>query len=58
MQHAGTADGKPLISSPFEYGQNYFSALFAGILGFLVVALVATAILKLVRLKAVRGSKP
>jgi cobalt/nickel transport system permease protein len=58
MQHAGTAGGKPLISSPFEYGQNYFSALFAGILGFLVVALVATVIIKLVRLKAVRGSKP
>ena len=54
MQDSGTTDGRPIISSPFDYGQNYFSALFAGILGFLAVALVATMILKLVRMKTVR----
>jgi len=58
MQDAGTAEGGPMISSPFEYGQDYFSALFAGILGFLAVALVATAILKLVRMKATRDTEP
>jgi cobalt/nickel transport system permease protein len=58
MQQGGSAGGKPLISSPFGYGQSYFSALFAGILGFLAVALVATLILKLVRMRATGGTGP
>jgi cobalt/nickel transport system permease protein len=58
MQNAGTSDGRPVISAPFGYGQSYFSALFAGILGFLAVALVATLILKLVRMKAARELEP
>jgi len=56
MQNSGTSEGRPMISTPFGYGQDYFSALFAGILGFLAVALVATLILKLVRMKATRGT--
>jgi len=58
MQNAGTAEGKPMISTPFGYGQDYFGALFAGTLGFLAVALVATVILKLVRMRTDRGTEP
>jgi hypothetical protein len=40
------------MASPFSYGENYFSALFAGILGFLAVALAAIGVLKLVKVGA------
>jgi uncharacterized membrane protein YphA (DoxX/SURF4 family) len=58
MQNSGATEGSPLISSPFGYGQNYFTALLAGILGFLAVALVATGILRLVRMRGVRDAEP
>jgi len=58
MQDAGTAGEKPLISTPFSYGQNYFSALFAGILGFLAVALGAAGILRLARMRTTRETGP
>jgi len=58
MENANVAEGEPLIASPFSYGQDYFSALFAGLLGFLAVALVALGIMKLVRMRGSRGTAP
>jgi cobalt/nickel transport system permease protein len=48
MENAETSEGEPLITSPFSYGENYFAALFAGILGFLAVAVCSLGIMKLV----------
>ena len=58
MENANVAEGEPLIVSPFSYGQDYFSALFAGLLGFLSVALVALGMMKLVRMRGSRGTNP
>jgi len=58
MENANVAEGEPLIVSPFSYGQDYFSALLAGLLGFLAVALVALGIMKLVRMRGSRGTAP
>ncbi|MBU0624137.1 MAG: energy-coupling factor ABC transporter permease [Candidatus Thermoplasmatota archaeon] len=58
MEDANVAEGEPTIVSPFSYGQDYFSALFAGLLGFLAVALVALGIMKLVRMRGGRGTNP
>lgn len=45
MSDAGVEEGEPLLSSPFSYGEDYFGALFAGLLGFLAVTLVAIAVM-------------
>jgi cobalt/nickel transport system permease protein len=58
MENANVAEGKPPLASPFSYGQDYFSALFAGLLGFLAVALVALGMMKLVRMRGSRGTSP
>jgi len=58
MENANVAEGEPLMASPFSYGENYFSALFAGLLGFLAVALVALGMLKLARMRAGKGANP
>jgi hypothetical protein len=58
MENANVAEGEPPLASPFSYGQDYFSALFAGLLGFLVVALVALGMMKLVRMRGSRGTNP
>lgn len=58
MENANVAEGEPLMASPFSYGENYFSALFAGLLGFLAVALVALGMMKLVRMRGSRGTDP
>ena len=58
MENANVAEGEPPLASPFSYGQDYFSALFAGLLGFLSVALVALGIMKLVRMRGSRGTNP
>jgi hypothetical protein len=44
---AGVSEGEPIAASPFSYGETYFVALFAGIMGFLVVALATLGILRL-----------
>lgn len=46
MENAGVAETEPILTSPFSYGETYFAALFAGILGFLAVALVGLAVMK------------
>jgi cobalt/nickel transport system permease protein len=48
MEDGGAEEGDALISSPFSYGEDYFAALFAGILGFLAVALVGLGIMKVI----------
>jgi len=58
MENANVTEREPLMASPFSYGENYFSALFAGILGFLAVALAAMGVLKLVRVRAGRDTNP
>jgi cobalt/nickel transport system permease protein len=58
MENADVAEGEPLMASPFSYGENYFGALFAGLLGFLAVALVALGMMKLVRMRAGKGTNP
>lgn len=47
MAGAGVSEGSSVLSAPFSYGQNYFAALFAGIIGFLVVASIMLGILRL-----------
>jgi cobalt/nickel transport system permease protein len=46
MDDAAVAEGDPLLTSPFSYGETYFAALFAGILGFAAVALVGLGLMK------------
>jgi cobalt/nickel transport system permease protein len=58
MEDADAAEGEPLIVSPFSYGEDYFSALFAGLLGFLAVALAALGMMKLVRMRGSAGMNP
>lgn len=47
MVDSGTLEGDAGLSAPFSYGQNYFAALLAGIVGFLAVSLSTLGILKL-----------
>ena len=49
MEDAGIGEAEPLLTSPFTYGESYFAALFAGILGFVVVALVGLGMMKVLR---------
>lgn len=49
MEEAGTDEGAPLLSAPFDYGETYLEILMAGIVGFLAVCLAALAILRLLR---------
>lgn len=49
MDDAGIGEGEPLLASPFSYGETYFAALFAGMLGFVAVALVGLGVMKLMR---------
>lgn len=49
MEDASVAEGEPILASPFSYGETYFAALFAGILGFVVVALAGLGIMKVLR---------
>jgi cobalt/nickel transport system permease protein len=58
MENANVAEGKPPLASPFSYGQDYFSALFAGLLGFLAVALVTLGMMRLVRMRGRAGTSP
>ncbi|MGQ9587042.1 MAG: energy-coupling factor ABC transporter permease [Thermoplasmata archaeon] len=46
MEDAQVGEGEPLVASPFSYGEDYFTALFAGILGFVTVALLGLGVLK------------
>lgn len=46
MSDAGVEEQDQVLSAPFSYGDEYFAALFAGLLGFLVVALVALGLMK------------
>jgi cobalt/nickel transport system permease protein len=47
MEDADVGERDQILSSPFSYGDGYFTALFAGLLGFLAVALAALGVLKL-----------
>jgi cobalt/nickel transport system permease protein len=47
MAGAGVNEGSSVLSSPFSYGENYFAALFAGIVGFLAVVSIMLGILRL-----------
>jgi cobalt/nickel transport system permease protein len=49
MEDAGVTEGEPLLASPFSYGETYFAALFAGILGFVVVALAGLGVMRALR---------
>jgi len=46
MEDAGVTEGAQLANSPFTYGQNYFGALFSGIIGFVAVSLAMTGIMR------------
>lgn len=52
MSDAGIDEQDQVLSAPFSYGEEYFAALFAGLLGFLVVALVALGLMKTLGRKA------
>jgi cobalt/nickel transport system permease protein len=56
MEDADAPEGEPLLTSPFSYGENYFAALFAGIIGFLAVALASLGILKLLGIRTNQGT--
>ena len=49
MEEAGTEDGTPLLSAPFNYGETYLQILMAGIVGFLAVCLAALAIMRFLK---------
>ena len=49
MEDAAVSEGEPLLTSPFSYGETYFAALFAGILGFVAVALAGLGLMKVLR---------
>jgi len=51
MSDAGVEEGDQVLSAPFSYGDEYFAALFAGLLGFLAVALVALGLASAIRRK-------
>jgi cobalt/nickel transport system permease protein len=51
MSDAEVEEQEQVLSAPFSYGDEYFAALFAGLLGFLVVALVALGLMKSLRWK-------
>lgn len=51
MSDAELEEQEQVLSAPFSYGDEYFAALFAGLLGFLVVALVALGLMKSLRWK-------
>jgi len=48
MEDNGIEEGEPIWQAPFDYGDDYMGALFAGIIGFLVVFLVLFAYLRIV----------
>jgi len=52
MSDAGVEEQEQLLSAPFSYGDEYFAALFAGLLGFLVVALLALGLMKVLGRKS------
>lgn len=52
MSDAGVGEQEQLLSAPFSYGEEYFAALFAGLLGFLVVALLALGLMKVLGRKS------
>lgn len=49
ISEAGVEEGDQLVAAPFSYGETYFGMFFAGLLGFLVVAMLALSILRLFR---------
>lgn len=51
MEDAGVAESEPLLTSPFSYGETYFAAFFAGILGFLAVGLAGLFIMKVLEVR-------
>ncbi len=55
MAGAGISEGEPIAESPFSYGERYFAALFAGIIGFLAVALAMLSILRLLDWRRMGG---
>ncbi len=46
MEEAGVEEGEPLWHAPFSYGEDYFGALLAGILGFVAVVGLTYAYLR------------
>ena len=49
MEDAGVPESEPLLASPFSYGEGYFAALFAGILGFVAVALAGLGLMRVLK---------
>jgi cobalt/nickel transport system permease protein len=49
MEDGGVGEAEPAVASPFGYGEDYFAALFAGILGFVAVALVSLGLMGIMR---------
>lgn len=47
MSDADVDEQEQVLSAPFNYGDEYFTGLFAGLLGFLAVALAALGLMKL-----------
>ncbi|MBE0518657.1 MAG: energy-coupling factor ABC transporter permease [Thermoplasmata archaeon] len=50
MEDAGVDEGDAMLTSPFEYGETYFAALFAGILGFVATALVGLGLMNIFKI--------
>jgi cell division protein FtsX len=44
-----------MFVAPFSYGESYFAALFAGMLGFVIAGLATVAILKTLESKNGEG---
>ncbi|OGS56709.1 MAG: hypothetical protein A3K60_02465 [Euryarchaeota archaeon RBG_19FT_COMBO_56_21] len=46
MDDAGIEEENAMLASPFGYGESYFAVLFAGVIGFVAVALIALGLLR------------
>lgn len=51
MESADVEEGEPTYNAPLDYGDNYFSALLMGLLGFIIVLFCVLFLTKFLRKK-------
>ncbi|MCU0852063.1 MAG: energy-coupling factor ABC transporter permease [Thermoplasmata archaeon] len=49
ISEAGVEEGEQVLAAPFSYGETYFGMFFAGLLGFVAVAMLALSVLRIFR---------
>ncbi|UCE74226.1 MAG: hypothetical protein JSV56_00595 [Methanomassiliicoccales archaeon] len=51
MEEGGVEEREPAYSAPLDYGDNYFTALLMGIIGFVLVLFILLFLTKIMRKK-------